>query len=125
MRSFYSASFFPYPWIMHKLPWLKMLSPARVLFFLTTIRKSERLPCPAGLYQKISAAELPILANNESLRPGDIVINNADGDAALTEDGFHLTCSVNGLSISSAGWKRGHLWRRNPARAIPWRGLLR
>ena len=55
--------------------------------------------------KKISAAELPILANNESLHPGDIVINNADGDAALTEDGFHLTCSGNGLSISSAGGK--------------------
>ncbi|MEZ4899358.1 MAG: DUF4838 domain-containing protein [Saprospiraceae bacterium] len=55
--------------------------------------------------EKISGAELPIYPTNESIRRGDILINNADGSASLTEDGFHLACSDHGITISSAGGK--------------------
>lgn len=45
---------------------------------------------------------------------GDIVINNADGDAALTEDGFHPDLFGQWTFNFFCRWKRSHLWRRNP-----------
>lgn len=70
MRSFSSASFFPYPLDYAQTTLVENAIPRSRLILLNN-HSEERTAALIlqDFIKKISAAELPILANNESLRP--------------------------------------------------------
>lgn len=57
--------------------------------------------------ERISGANPAIVSASGALKNGAIIIDDADPDitGALTEDGFHLSCSKNKLHITAAGGK--------------------